>query len=400
MTDIMNLTIGNASGALLVDNIRNQIKDIIEKARNTGDYLLFKGVTELKSIIDSWENANTNLLETLFDELDEAQQTFFLDMESLLDKIAINTENTTEEVHKIVESLQQTANVFNNKFALLRYSPRVVYPGMIENIVLTIRGINVDTSDPKIILPDGSNATRRSLVQQEANFSIPRSVFKFDDPSITFSEFALEYTESSLLGIIKKNHQINIAIMLLPQQLATYSLQATTKQTHRQTETFTKEFHYSARGDCNIFNQNPHANDWKIDVSSLKQVNEWGDSGRGCSVTNITEHGFSIQVCVNTVREFLNPNAPGYQHCVWQWNEFKETEITQTEPPQNGIITWTNDVPLDLPKNVENWKLTIQSFDGFERVITGNDIQPFFSVTKNNDFIVIRPQIPDNLNCF
>ncbi len=399
-----------ASTALLLNSIRDLINEAIDKAQNTGNYLLFKSGTELKSVIDTWEKANTNLLDKAFRELNESQRKFFADANASAQKLNQDVAAQMEAATKIAELANQTVadvRIFDGSLALFRYSPRIAFPGMSEQVSFTIRGVNFDKADPQITLPNGELASRVSLSKQEAVFSVPSSVFSFEPLKTGFAKLKLSYLNpsggifSSISDLFQgrtKRETTDIAVMQLPKKLGEFSLQTKTRDTVRDIWNGRREFYWSGRNDARTETQGPHDNGWRIIISSLHQGQVWGEAGRGCHVVSNNEHGFAIEIRVGVIRKGLNLNAPGYQHCIWHWQEYLDRQVMNDQPPINGEITWSKDVALALPANKESMLLRVKLWAGIERVITGSQTEPFFRVVEAGSSLVIQPQIPADLN--
>ncbi|MES3709124.1 hypothetical protein QC590_12880 [Pseudomonas putida] len=399
-----------ASTTVLLQGIRSLINDSLNKAQNTGDYLLFRAGTELKSVIDTWEQANTNLLNTAFHNLDESQRKFFADANAAAMKLNRGVADQMEAATKIAELMNQTVqdvDIFNGGLALFRYSPRIAYPGMGDDVSLTLRGVNFDDADPQIRLPSGAMAKRVSLTKQEAVYSIPASEFTFQPARPSFAPLQVVYHNPSKdffgkVGDFFKGRSnkvsTDIAIMQLPQKLGEYHLVAKKIITDKQTVSREREFHHSGRNEEKAFPQNPHANGWLIDVASIREVRQWGESGNGCHPLTKTPHGFAIEVRVGVIRTLTNPNAPGYQHCIFTWNEYLEAPAVSTLAPVSGSISWQQDVPLELPENKDSFLLKIKTWGGTERAMAGSQDERFYRVVEAGRSLVIQPQIPADLN--
>lgn len=400
----------SAGTASLLQGIRGLVNDAIDKAQNTGNYLLFKGATELKSVIDTWEKANTNLLNKAFRELDDSQRKFFADANSAAQQLNKDVASQVEAATKITELANQTVadvRIFDGNLAVFRYSPRVVYPGIAPTVSFTVRGINFDDADPNLTLPNGEVAKRVSLSKQEAIFSLPTSVFSHAEQQSSFAILKLSYLNPNggFFGSIaeffsgRKNLQTTeIAVMQLPQKLGEYSFVSKTRDTVQDSYDGQREFHWSGRNDTRSFPQGPHDNGWTIQISSVHQGKTWGRAGRGCHLISNNQHGFAIEVRTGVIRETLNPNAPGYQHCIWHWKEFKDREVINEQPADTGALTWSQDTPLSLPQNVDGFLLTVKTFNGIQRAITGSQTEPFYRVVEAGSALVIQPQIPNDLN--
>lgn len=400
---------GVTVGASLIA-ISDIVEDVIDKAENTGDYLLFKAATELKSLIDSWERANSNLIDKSLDRLNDSQRKFFGDAEVAAEKIKRGGEEAVEGATKITELANQTVadlKIFDGKPGVFRYSPRITYPGETQNLNFVVRGINFDRGNPELLLPDGKIAERTSLLKQEVVFTVPISVFKYKNNKTSTAKFKFLYSNLSrnwLANLINRARgesdraYTDLAIMQLPKTLGNYNLKTKVKQIKRDIWKGSREFHHSGRDSSRTFTQNPHANGWRIDISSIKRGKTWGEKGKECSLNSKNEHGFSIKIRTGTIRKLNNPNGAGYQHCIWNWQEYKDEIIIKDAPIHNGTISWNKDVLINLPDNKSSYDLTVNSFDGKEKRFVRSGLHTFYQVTEAGNSIVIEPIVPKDLN--
>lgn len=404
------ILIESAKTSTLIEGARKLIGDALDKAQNTGDYLLFKNATELKGVVDTWERANANLLGKAFRELNDSQRKFFSDINASADKLVLGVELQAEAATKIAELINQTladARIFDGSLGFFRYAPRIVYPGAKEDITFTVRGINFDKADPQLILHDNTTARRISLARQEAVFVIPRDVFTFSPDVPNYANFKLSYLNPTgglfggLVDLIrgrKNRTSTDVAILQLPQQLATYKLHYKIRNIIRDEWNGQREFHWSGRDESRTITQGPHENGWRMVIASVRQGSTWGEAGKGCHLTSNNEHGFAVEIRVGRISTLTNPNGPGYQHCIWHWQEYIERQLVVDQPAVSGSIGWLNDIPLQLPANRESFLLYVKTWGGFERVTAGALTDRFYRVTEAGQTVVIHPQIPSDLN--
>ncbi len=384
--------------AILLGGIRNFINDAINNARNTGHYLLFKSGTELKSMIDTWEKANPTLIDKTFRELDTSQQKFLTGANIAAKKLNQDAAAQKDAATMIAELANQTvadAGIFDGKLALFSYSPRIAYPGMRKSISLIIRGINFNKANPRITLPNGKSASRVSLSKQEAVFSVPTSVFKFEPSKAGFSRLKLSYLTSK-----KKRESTDIAVLQLPKKIGDFALQIRARDTVRDIWEGMRQFYWSGRNESKIQSQGPHDSGWKMITSSLRQGRAWGEAGKGCFIASNNEQGFAIELRVGAISTDLDQDALGYQYCEWHWKEYFERQVINEQPPISGQINWSKDITLSFPVNTVSLILRVKTWGGIERAITGSHEEPFYRVVDKGDFLVIKPQIPADLNEF
>ena len=59
---------------------------------------------------------------------------------------------------------------------------------------------------------------------------------------------------------------------------------------------------------------------------------------------------------------------------------------------------WTSDIPLALPANRESFVLRLRTWHGLERAIAGSQTEAFYQVSESGNTLILRPQIPTDLN--
>lgn len=382
--------------AVLLKYIRVAINDAMDMDRNTGNYQLFKTGTELKSIMDTWQNANPAIGDKTHGALETAQQIFIADAYAAAKQLNQDTATQMEAAAMIDHLASQSSvdtGIFAGNPALFSYAPRIVHPGMNGVLSFTIQGANFLKAKPRIILPNGKSAFRVSLSNHEAVFSVPFSIFKFDQVKSGFAKLRLSYLNS-----MKKRVSTDISVLQLPQKFSDFTLQIKTQDTVRDTWEGIRQFYWAGQEQSKTLSQGPHENGWKIMAASLRQGQVWGDAGKGCTVAANSEYGFAIEIRHDAVKTGMSPGASPYQYCEWHWKEYFDRQVITEQPPVVGQLNWLEKVSLPLPQNTASTLLVIKTWDGVERAITGSKTEPFFQVVDAENLLEIKPKLPDDLN--
>lgn len=395
--------IGAITGAVTtkvaLDDFQKRINETISRAENAGDYVVFRNATELKAIVDSWEKANKNLIDTAFDRLDNSQRKFINDARSTAQELQAGIETNMESATKIAELANQSVadlKIFDGQLALHRYAPRVIHPAMDGTIMFKIRGINFDKNDPRLFLPNGKEAKRETVLKQEAIYSVPRSAFPADSSVPKSGKMILTYVHRTPWYRKNEITTVPLQIMLLPKILGTYDLSGTERTTSSTSVEKSEVFGMSGQNTERNFNKGPHDNGWKIRISSVREIRQWGRSGRGCRINFAQEQGFSIQVRVGH-RPPFHGNAD--QYCEFAWTEFLETVSTSNSKQQNGTISWMEDTPLTLPSQRTGYLLKVKSLNSITRsYATSSNSENFYEIQEAGDTLIIKPKIPHDLN--
>lgn len=382
--------------AILVKYIRVAINDAMDTDRNIGSYRLFKTGTALKSIMDTWQNANPAIGEKTYGALEAAQQSFIADAYAAAKQLNQDTATQIDAaamIEHLAEQSSADAAIFQGNPALFSYAPRIVHPGMNGVLSFTIQGLNFRKAKPRIILPNGKAAFRVSLSNHEAVFSVPSAIFKFDQLKPGFATLRLSYLNSK-----KKRASTDISVLQLPQKFSDFTLQVKTQDTVRDTWEGNRQFYWAGQEQSKTLSQGPHDNGWKIVTASLRQGKVWGEAGKGCSVAANSESGFAIEIRHDAVKTDSSPGTSPYQYCEWHWNEYFDRQVITDQPPVVGQLNWLENVMLPLPQNTASTLLVMKTWDGIERTITGSRTEPFFQVVDTGNVLEIKPKIPDDLN--
>jgi len=427
-----------ASTLVTIESIRQLINQAIDTATNRGDYLLFKAATELKGVVDSWEKANSRLIKQTFSQLDAQQQQFFRDSDKLatrLNDVATNQLETTRQIGELASQTVADIKFWDGKAAVLRSSPTVIHPAVSEEVLLSVRGVSLDSANPRLRNASTNEDYKRiDLKRQEVQFSIPRSTFEFlmVKPSRLQLELVYDNPMDGILNwILGKREEVVLPLSLLqlPQRLGEYTVSITTSTTTRLTQPKEREFSYSHGGNseaCDIQQVGP-SNDFLINVDSLapfaranpeagkkirlplvgeitlppKLPSEWGRNG-SWRVESKAPQGFAIRLCAKRWHGPGIDSGPGNQHVYLKWEEYKEVtnDVQQANPLKTGALLWTADENVALPPDTKAINVRITTFNGFSREATYSRFDDFFEVDYNSATkqLILRPRIPASLS--
>ena len=389
---------GDTSTATLLENIGKFVSDTIDSAENSGNYLLFKSATELKSITEAWKKANIDLSDKAYKTINKSQQEFIEGAHTAAKKIEQNND-AQQQVPAIIAKLENQAitdgTILHGKPAIFSYMPRVLYPGMERSVSFTIRGINFKKASPRIELPNRKFARRISLSNQEAVFSIPLSAFQFDRSKAKLANLKFSYLRTK-----KKRERTDISLLLLPETLGSFSLQIKTRDNVHDIWEGSRQFYWAGLTESKTLSQGPHDKGWRIMPSSLRQGRVWGTAGKGCSIASNEERGFAIEVRLDVTKKDLKATESPNQYCEWHWKETFDRQVINPQEPINGNISWSKNIRLPLPINTASILLQVTMWNGAEYTINGPQSEPFFDVIELDDILEIKSKLPGDLNTF
>lgn len=420
-----------ASTLATIESIRSVINDSIDTASNRGDYLSFKAGTELKGVIDSWEKANSKLLTETFNKLDEQQQRFFRDADKIATRLKAAATDQLETTMQIGELVNQTIadiKFWDGKAAILRSSPVVIHPALAQEINITIRGISLDTANPRLRMTSTKQEFKRvDLKRQEVIFSMPKDIFTFHADKATRLQLEVIYDipKDGFFNIAlgkKEEVVIPLSLMQLPAKLGDYRVSITTEEATRLSQFKEREFSYSHGGNsesCDIQQQAP-SNDFLINIDSIrpyarpnpdagKQIKVFGatitmpsvlpaERGRGGSwrVESSSAHGFAIKLCA---KRWYGPgvdSGPGFKHIYLRWEEYRDISHNASSFFKEGSLAWVSDESMTLPANTKSINVSIRTFNGLTKEATYSRLEDFFEIDFNSATkqLIIRPRIP------
>ncbi|WP_339277481.1 hypothetical protein [Enterobacter asburiae] len=404
--------IGSASTGMVISQVSDSLNDLINKARDAGDYLTIRAAVEAKGAIELWKDSNKELLNIAFSKLDESQRNTINNFRQLTENISHDTDNKLENVQKIldqsnqiVESLPTTHNTY-----ITGFSPRVKPAQSNSSIILRVRGVNLDKSNPVLSL-GGHNANRMLIGPTEIQYTIPVNALKGDDDKISVIPLQITYTTLKV-GFWNKafNNRESMVrqlpIVLLPVNIGRYNFIVETKSENKViklSESQPQLFRGTNTDDVKIARPPEGWRwDWSQGLNAFKQKGSGGEAGHcnGIRANESTPDGITHTAHLDRISEFHLTRwvyGPGWQSCSVVGPIYQMASTTTTNPTESGVISWTDDVKLNLPKDTDSLSLEITTFDGRKRLFSDSGADKFFDVIRGKNEIIIRPRQPTDL---
>ena len=425
----------SAATLATIESIRSLITQAIAQATNRADYLTFKAATELKGVLDSWENANSKLLNQAFQSLDEQQQRFFRDADKLATRLNDSATNQLETARQVAELANQTVSdvkFWDGKAAVFRTTPAVVHPAIPNEVILTVRGVSLDEANPRLrIAGRDVEFNRVGLLRQQAQFVIPKSALTFSDSAKRLQlELVYSNPKDGIWNRIRSAREEVVAplpILLLPNRLGKAEIFTTNTESTRLSQMKEREFHFSHSGNseqCDIQQQQPSM-DFLINVDSIAPYerpnpragetirllgarivlpptlpSEWGRGGNW-RIESKAPHGFAVRICA---KRWYGPgldSGPGFKHVYMRWEEFKivSNDVAGAAPFASRQLSWTSDEAVTLPANTKAIRVRVELFNGATKEATYSRLEEFFEIDYNSATkqLVLRPRVPPEL---
>lgn len=406
---ILCCTVANgniASGvttSVALDSVKEMLTSTIEEATDDMDYSIALAAIRALEAIDSWEKANSNLLDKAFENLDKSTQDIFSNINSTLIDVDGIAKNNISEVSQITTNLNQLSEstILSEKRSYILTQKPMIAP--IDNsnfITIRLSGVNLDKADPIIVL-EGKNAERRILGPTKVEFDIPKKYLKSSSNKISLTKISVTHQtrESNFLFFFPQYAEVKreLTIGTLPNKIGNYEMEVTRNISKRVVEQYT--------GDGGKFKG---TNTTKSKLIKPKEGYFWltvdrnkfsvvstgsGKSGRCKEIewNNSNKHGITINARLDQRREGLSRSA-GYKHCGLKGPIYKDETKVVTEKMASGSLGWSSDELVSLPKGTTSFVLTFTGFDGKEYIASNSMNSDYFKVEKSSSQIIIRPK--------
>ncbi|HGW1289535.1 TPA: hypothetical protein ACNMQ9_005109 [Klebsiella pneumoniae] len=404
--------IGSVSTGMVTSQISDSLNDLINNARDAGDYLTIRAAVEAKGAIELWKDSNKELLNVAFSKLDESQRNTINNFRQLTESIGHDTDKKLDNIqkmldqaHQIVESLPTTHNTY-----ITGFSPRVKPAQSNSSITLRVHGVNLDKSNPVLSL--GEHDAQRMLIgPTEIQYTIPINALKGDVDKITVIPLQITYTtlKDGFWNKAFNNRESmsrQLPIVLLPVNMAKYNFIVEVKNENKIIRTFESQYQkFRGKNEDDVKIARPPEGwrwDWSQGVNAFHQIGHGGEAGHcnGIRANESTPDGITHTAHLDRITEF-NPlrvvYGPGWQNCSVVGPVYQMTSTTTTNPTESGVINWTDDVKLNLPKDTDSLSLEITTFDGRKRMFSDSGADEFFDVIKGKNEVIIRPKQPTDL---
>jgi hypothetical protein len=402
-----------AAGAL-INHFGNVASDLIDKGRDSGDFLVARLGIQLKDVVDAWKNANSDLLNDAFDKLDKQKQDFFRGIDREVEIILDGKEVTFDEVERLTgewSTIISNMNfVGNSDPALLNYYPRVLTPEGRQSVSLIATGPNLAAAGATLDRGQNERVKPLANLDHQIQFPLKRADFSFPEDDVAAVNLTMNYREhpfkwyNPLTWFSRATARKDLVIQLLPKRLAKYDIQTRVKVDVRKVETRVVNLgHFQGRNSRipRAVAAPDAALGWRIDLtrrSEIALVPGGGDQGRceGIEDTSITENGLTMFARVDN-RDQVWTTRDAWVDCAIRLPIYKIESEEQVGPHQIGDLRWEKDEKFSLPSNLTSMNVSVATFDQRSRIFTGAGSDKFFDLKVEGGLLVIRPRPPKDL---
>lgn len=397
----------SAGTTVVLNQLFAGLNDTIESARVAGDYISAMAAARAKDVLTEWKRVNSALLDKTFGELDEASRENFGRIRQLIDDLKDPVSNRIEAARQMVDQANLLAETIpvpgSRQVFITRFEPRVLPPQESEQLGIRVRGVNLDKGDPQVVL-GGAPVERDLIGPLEARFVVPLSSLPAATATVSVMALPIVYStpKSGLWAWLtggREQVRREIPVVVLPKQLATYSLEGQRTVERNETRPFTRIMAgIRGRNERQRHAVHPEPG-WTWDLSRPITVRGGRGEAARCERVDMnasSPNAVTIVVSLQEIRE-LTRWARAWIDCHVDGTLVRTVTDTVPIQPATGSLTWTEDVRLSLPENVKALELKVKTFDGRTRSFSGSDTDKFLAVRREPTSLLLTPRTPDDL---
>ncbi|MBF6990786.1 hypothetical protein [Cupriavidus sp. IK-TO18] len=404
--------VGGLTTSATISQIFSGLDDLIVSAQDAGDYLSMRAAIEAKGVIETWKEANKELLDKAFSDLSETQRQTFNNARQLTERANQDIANRLEATQLLVNQANQLVESipFSTSTYVTRYSPRVK-PAQIKNAVtLRVNGVNLDKGDPVLTLNQGP-AARMVVGPMEVLYTVPVTALQGEADKLAIVPLKLTYSAPkegfwNQLSGTRETVERELPIVTLPSNLGHFSYVVETEGQQKVVEEWTSQKQKFKGKNKDVKKVvKPKAGwrwDWEQGVNAFKQAGAGGEAGKcnGISESESTADGIVHSAHLDEIKQGNPLNikyGPGWQNCVVKGPIYQMVTVKAKLPAQAGALNWTEDLRLPIPQNFKSVQLEVTTFDGRKRIFTDSGADKFFDVIRGGSELIIRPRQPADL---
>jgi len=404
------------TAGVAANQVMSQLDGLIGSAQDAGDYLAVRAAMEAKGVIETWKEANKDLLDKAFSELDNQQQQVFNNARQLAAQANADVDNRLKHTEAIVTQANQLISTLplNKDTYVLQFTPRVIPSQAASTFTVRVKGVNLDAAEPVMTVAD-TKADRMIIGPTEVHYTLPLSQFPRDANKLAVVPLTLTYNRlkdgfwNRLVGS-REVVERQIPVVALPTNIGSYNYVAVVETEEKQTQQFTSQPQLFEGRNTNKQDVAKPPQDWQWDlaqgVGAFSQSGHGGHAGscNGILINESTKDGITHRAHLDEQRRvrmtWRGPRVTygaGRQNCAVTGPIFKMVKVQKTIPVTTGVVAWTEDLRLPIPAGLKSHSLEVTTFDGRKRVFTGTGNDKFFDVLQSTSQLVIQPRQPTDI---
>ncbi|WP_151741357.1 hypothetical protein [Acinetobacter seifertii] len=414
--EIVTAAIGSVTTSMAISQIFSQLDSVINKARDTGDYVTMRAAMEAKDAIQAWKDANMQLMDKAFSELNQQQQLMFNNARQFQSK----TNEDVNEQLRLIQDITNQANQLvidipgNDRTFITTFSPRVKPPMTMSSITFHVKGVNLDKGNPTLEIKNG-NVSRMLIGPMEVQYTVDDKSLPNEETKLSTVPLTIKYT-TPLDGfwnhVFGKRQTVTrqLPLIMLPSKIGQFSYLVETKSQNKIIQTFTSQaqsFSGSNTNDRKI--AKPPGGwqwDWEQGIGAFSQIQRDGQAGscNGILANESNSFGITHSAHLDQIKQvYFDGIIPkviygdGWQNCAVTGPIFQMVSETKILPTQTGDLLWTEDLRLPIPQDTISITLQVITFDGRKRIFNGAGHDKFFDVIQSSNELIISPHQPTDL---
>jgi hypothetical protein len=404
--------------SILMDQFFGSLDGTIEKAKDAGDFVLWRAAIQVRDALDAWKRTNSDLLDKAFDELDEAESKLIRDVNALLDEGTLQVGIALDRAEDISLQFSQTLSdtIFSSSNPwVMSYSPRVITPIGEDNFLLVVRGPNLAKADARLDLATpidmlGPRASEVAAPMVRAGLPFETLTSKFETMPLSYDAVATVWYKP-WTWLDSSRGQSDLTFWLLPEIPAQYQITTTVRVDSPTTRTRRLSMGSFTGRNSEIDRVVPipgYEDGWRLDTSRRNQIrlhDTGSDHGRceGIRERTITANGLTMYARVDN-RDDWRGRRDAFVNCDITLPLIKPgtADVDGPSKParQEGQelgwedLAWNKDGTFELPGNLVALRIVVRTFDKSERTYTGTATDRFLQIFQNDGLLRLRAEAP------
>jgi hypothetical protein len=392
-----------ATVGVILNKLHDQLADLIDKSRDSGDFITWRVAITGRDLIDSFQKSNIELLNKAFKDIDKTQQDMLRGIDANADKLVSGTKMTLDAADALTGEWSQiisTTIVGSSRPYIVSYSPRVLVPEGERTVRLRIIGPNLGRSDARIKNTPFASIRPSNPVDQAAVFNLNREAIGFPETESIVQRLSIAYNVPKYL-VFNDTASNDVELWLLPVKMGSYNITTRVEATNREiTNRIVNLGQFRGRNS-----RIPRAVlvpdtslGWRLDLTrrnEIRLIQGGADKGRceGIDDQSITENGLTMFARVDNRDRPLN-RRDAWTDCSISLPLYRSTKVEVDGAGADGDLSWTKDISIKIPNNLISMNIKVDLFDKRSRVFTGSGSDKYVDIRKEGDQLIFRPIPP------
>lgn len=409
LTSAVSTTAANAvvaegvTAGVVINKLHDQLSDLIDKSRDSGDFLTWRVAITGRDLIDAFQKANTDLLNVAFDKIDKQKQDVLRGVDANVDKLISQKNITIDSADAITAEWSQIISatyIASDRPYIMNYTPRVLVPEGEPTIRLRLMGPNIGRADARIKTQPFEHIIPTTPVDQAAVFNIKREKIDFPESESMIKRLNVTYKIPKFM-VFNDKAVNDVELWLLPVRMGHYKISTKVQNSNRETAdriVNLGQFHGRNSRIPRAVLVPDTSLGWRLDLtrrSEIRLIQGGADRGRceGIEDQSVTENGLTMFARVDNRDRPLN-RRDAWTDCSISLPLYRITTAEVDGAGAEGDLSWTKDVSINLPRGLISMNIQLELFDKRSRVFTGTGSDKYVDIRKEGDQLIFRPIPP------